>query len=296
LHELTFITELVEEKLVKGNLRWLANFNEIQRDYAVEDVIFPIYASGSLQEKGFFLSRIFSALVVPKYKIHFLFYTSQEMNPSFLKKIILACKRKFGSDDWIFISLVQNQPLAKPLRDAITNVDEKTVGISANSLAQRETVTSNNVLGRNLAKQLKLTEAKFEAFDVPNYLKSFTVTLALGIFLLILIALSGARQAISPLTLLILAVFSLIIGHVIYKARYHTALTINSRGFQLKQGKTVKEGKWSDYTSLSLFITSGHETCLRLHAKKETLDLPLSRVGMPRKETYNIIGQLLKKR
>ena len=35
--ELTFITDLVEEQLIKGRFRWLANFNEIRRDYSVED-------------------------------------------------------------------------------------------------------------------------------------------------------------------------------------------------------------------------------------------------------------------
>ena len=50
--ELDFITDMVEEKLVKGNLRWLANFNEIHRDYPISDIAFPIYASGSLQERG----------------------------------------------------------------------------------------------------------------------------------------------------------------------------------------------------------------------------------------------------
>jgi hypothetical protein len=48
----------------------LANFNEIHRTYTIGDITFPIYASGSLQERGFFLSKIFSALVTPKYKIH----------------------------------------------------------------------------------------------------------------------------------------------------------------------------------------------------------------------------------
>ena len=96
VYELTFITDLVEEQLVKGHLRWLASFSEIRKDYAVEDMNFPIYALGGLQEKGFFLSRIYSALVVPKYKVHFLLYTAPDINPSLIRKLILALKHKFG--------------------------------------------------------------------------------------------------------------------------------------------------------------------------------------------------------
>ena len=287
---------MVEEQIVKGNLRWLAGFNEIHKDYAIGDVTFPIYASGGLQERGFFLSRIFSAMVTPRYKVHLLLYTAPEVNPKLLRKIIVSCKSKFGADDWIFLGLVQNQPFEKTTKEAITNTADKTVGIAAFSLASKETVSSNNVLGKGLAKQLKLTEAKFEAFDLPNYLKGFTMVLGLGVLILIALALSGLPQAIQPLTLLLMAVFSLIAGHRIYKTRYHMTLSLNSRGFRLQEGRKVTEGKWSNYSDVTMYITPKMETCLRLHSKDENFDLPLSRVGVSRKEAYNTIRQLMKKK
>jgi hypothetical protein len=287
---------LVEEQLVKGHLRWLASFSEIRKDYAVEDIVFPIYALGGLREKGFFLSRIYSALVVPKYKVHLVLYTSPEINTSFLRKMVLALKRKFGAEDWIFLVLVQGQPVGKALKESVEGIDDKVVGVCAYGVGAKETVTSNNVLGRGLSKQLKLNEAKFEKFDAPNYLKSFTVTFALGVLLLVFLALSGAREAIQPLTLLIMVVFSLIIGQVIYKSRYHMSVSIDSNGFQLREGKKIKERKWTDYSGLSIFVSPKLEICLRLKSKDETFDLPLSRTGMPRRETYSMVKQLIKKK
>jgi len=289
---------MVEEQIVKGNLRWLANFNEIHKDYVIGDITFPIYASGGLQERGFFLSRIYSALVTPRYKIHLLLYTAPEVNNKLLRKIILSCKNKFGADDWIFLGLVQSQPFEKTVKEAITNTADKTVGIAAFSLTSKEIVTSNNVLGKGLAKQLKLIEAKFEAFDVPNYLKGFTMIFGLGTLMLITIALSGVPQVFSNtiLTFLLLAVFSLIAGHRIYKMRYHVTLSLNSKGFQLQEGRRLTNDKWSNYSDVTIYITPRLETCLRLHSKEETFDLPLSRVGISRKETYNAIKQLIKKK
>jgi hypothetical protein len=107
VYELNFITDMLEERLAKGKLRWLANFKEIRRDYTIDEFTFSIYATGGLEEKGFFLSRIFSTLVTPKYKIHFLLYTSPEINVKLLRKLIIACKNKFRGDDWIFLGLVQ---------------------------------------------------------------------------------------------------------------------------------------------------------------------------------------------
>lgn len=295
MSELNFVADIVEEQLVKGNLRWLANFTEIQRDYKINDVTFPIHASGSLQERGFLLSRVFSALVTPKYKVHLLIYTTPEINLNFLRKIILSCKNKFGSDDWIFLGLVQSQSLQKAVKDSITNLADKTVGIAAYSLASKETVTSNNVLGRGLEKQLKLTEAKFEVFDIPNYVKSFTIIFTLGTLMLIGLRFFGVQEATNPLTLLFMAVFALIAGRSIYKTRYHMTLSLNSKGFQLREGKKVTEGKWSHYADMVIYITPSHETCIRLRSKEETFDLPLSRIGISRKEAFNTIKQLIKK-
>jgi len=294
--ELSFITDMMEERLVKGNLRWLANFNEIHRDYAIDGMVFPIYASGSLQEKGFFLSKIYSAFVTPRYKIHFLFYTSPEIDPKLLREMILSFKSKFGSDDWIFLSLIQSQPLEKALKNTIADIADKNVGVVAFSLASKETVSSNNVLGKGLIKHLKLTEAKFEIFDLPSYLKSFTIIFGLGILMLIVLAFAGWPQVVHPVTILIVAFFSLIGGYRFYKTNYHTILLLNTKGFQIQEGKTTKEGKWSNYTEATICITSKRETCIRLRSKEETVDLPISRAGISRKEAYNTIKQLIKKK
>jgi len=296
MYELKFITDLVEEQLLKGRLRWLASFSEIRKDYPVEDLTFPIYASGGLQEKGFFLSRIFSALVTPKYKVHLLLYTSPEISHSFLRKIILALKHKFSPDDWVFLVLAQGQPVGQALKETVEGIEDKTLGICAYGVGAKEIVTSSNVLGRGLAKQLKLNEVKYENFDVPNYLKSFTATFALGVFLLVFFALSGLREAISILTISFMLIFSIVVGYVIYKSRYHMSVSIDSKGFQLREGKKIKEGKWTDYSGLSIFISPKLETFLRLKSKDATFDLPLSRTGMPRRETYSMVKQLMKKK
>jgi hypothetical protein len=295
LSELGFVTDIVEEQLVRGNLRWLANFSEIHRDYQIGEVVFPLYALGSLQEKGFFLSKIFSALVTPKYKIHLLLYTQQSFDPKLVRKLILACKNKFGAEDWIFLGLVQSQAFQKDAKEIIASTSDKNVGIAAYSLKSKETVTSENVLGKGLAKQLKLTEAKFEIFDLPNYVKSFTITLFFAVLFLVFLAFSGIREAIQPLPLLIAIIVSLVIGYRFYKVRYHTTLVLDSVGFKLWEGKTAKEGKWANFSDVAIYVTPKRETCLRLHSKNGTFDLPLSRTGLSRKDAYSMIKRLIKK-
>lgn len=296
MYELNFLVDLVEERLAKGNLHWIANFREIHRDYKLGELTIPIYATGSLEEKGFILSRIFSYFVAPKYKIHFFFYVSQEVNVKLLRKIITLCKEKFAEDDWIFIGIAQSKPIDKTLKDAIENLADDRVGVTAYSLASKTEASSKNVLGRALQKQLKLAEAKFEAFDLPNYLKSFTIAFSFGVLALSAIAfLSRTSSTVQPLTLLVLAFLSIIVGHRIYKKRYHMTLTLNNEGFRLQEGSSkIIEEKWSSFTNLAFFITPRRETCLRLYSKERTIDLPLSRIGISRKDAYNVIRQLIK--
>jgi len=294
LYELDLAVDMVEEQLVKGNLRWLANFNEIRKEYKVGDLTFPLYACGSLQERGFFLSRIFSALVTPKYKVHLLIYTEQSFDPKLVRKLISTCKNRFGSEDWIFLGLVQKDAFQKAVKETVASVADRNVGIVAYSLSSKEKVFSDNVLGKGLAKQLKLAEAKFEAFDILNYLKSFTITFLSMVLLLVLLMFLGVQNIINPLSMLVAVLVSLLLGYRLYKNRYHVTLSMNSKGFQLQEGKNVKEGKWADFSDATIYITPQRETCLRLYSKEGSVDLPLSRAGLSRKETYLLVKRLIK--
>ena len=286
---------MMEEQIAKGNLRWLANFTEIHRDYALGDFTVPVYAAGSLTEKGFFLSRVFSFFVTPKYKIHFLLHTSTELSVKSLRKLILSCKHKFGADDWIFITLVHSKPVEKKVKSAVLHLADERVGVAAYSLVSKSEISSDNVLGRALKKNLKLTEARFEPLNVPDYLKSVAIVFSLGtLFLVALLSLGVYTNML--LALLIMLAFSIIVAYPIYKRRYHTVFSLNSKGFKLWKGRELVEGRWSEYADVSIHITPQHETHIRLYSKEGTFDIPLSRVGLSRKEAYNAIKQILKKK
>jgi len=296
VYELNFIEDIVEEQLVRGTLRWLANFTEIRRDHTIGDITVPVYASGSLEERGFLLSRVFSAFVTPKYRIHFLLYTSHDIEIKFLRKLLVSCKNKFGPDDWIFIELVQSKPIEKAVKDAVKDIADNNIGVVACSITSKEQVFSENVLGKGLKKQLKLTEAKFEAFDAPDYLKSVSIVFFLGTLMLIALQFLFAMRSVNLWSLLFMLVFSAILGYPVYKMRYHMALKLDDKGFEISKGKSLTQGKWADFSDVTIHIAPNRESFLRLYSKKTTFDLPLSRVGMSRKEAYSTLTQLLKKK
>jgi len=295
--ELDLIVDLVEEQLIKGKFRWLANFKEIHKNYRIGEFNFPIYAIGGLEEKGFFLSRIFSAFVTPKYKVHFLLFSAPKIDVKSIRNLVITSKKRFTGEDWIFLGLLQANPIDKNVKEAVENIADKRVGITLHSLASKSVVASKNVLGKALQKHLKITEAKFEAFDMPNYIKSFAITFFLCILALIAIAFLGnLPQIVRPETILGVAIISLIGGHTLYKSQYHMTLTLNKNGFELRQGKNIEKHTWREFDEVTIYITPKHETCIRLRSKQKTLDLPLSRIGISRKDAYNMIRRLIKKK
>jgi len=299
MNELDLVVDLVEEQIVRGNLRWLANLNEIHRNYRMEDLTIQLYASGGLEEKGFLLSRLFSSFVTPKYKVNLLVLTQEEFNESILKKLITICKRKFGKDNWIFLALIQNKAFEKPAKKMIESFEESPVGITAYSLESKDYVVSNNPLGRGLKKQLRLIEPTFEAFDLPDYVKSFTIALSLSTITLFMVQLFSGLPIFTvtylPVIVMTLLLFSIIAGHMLYKSQYRTTLTMTTEGFELRKGQSSTKKKWAEFKNATIFITSRRETLIRLHGENGTFDLPLSRVGLSRKDTFNSIKQMLGK-
>jgi hypothetical protein len=293
MQETEFIIDMVEEKIAKGGLRWLANFKEMRRDYTIGDVTFPIYAFGGLEERGFILSRVYSTFVTPKYKVHFLLYAANDVDGRLLRKLIIQCKGKFGQDDWIFLELVQDRPIRREVKDDILQLGDPRVGVVLSSLASREDVYSNNVLGKNLKKQLRLTEAKFEIFDIIDYMKSFALIFALGILLMITLQVF-LIPAVTPGSLALLLLFAVVAGYPVYKSRYHMVLKLDAKGFEVLKGKSITNGKWSEYSDVSIYISPSRESFLRLHKGKDTFDLPVSRVGMSRKDAFDAVSRLVR--
>jgi len=74
------------------------------------------------------------------------------------------------------------------------------------------------------------------------------------------------------------------------------SVSLDSKGYQLREGKKIKEGKWSDYSSMWIFVSPKLEAFLRLQSKDGTFDLPLSRTGLPRRETYRMVKQVIGKK
>ncbi|HAL61773.1 MAG TPA: hypothetical protein DCP08_05125 [Chloroflexi bacterium] len=72
-------------------------------------------------------------------------------------------------------------------------------------------------------------------------------------------------------------VLSLFLGWFFYRYYRHTIFIYDEEGFELRQGRRVVQGRWKEYSSLSLFHLGRGDFVVRLYRdEEEFLDLPAS--------------------
>ena len=150
----------IEKVMMKGRGRWVANFDESFREYSVGDVTFDFFISGNTREKGFLVSRFFSFFLNPNYEVGFFAVSAgleNEPNSRRLRKWILAvksCMRK-AEMKWAWLVLVGStisDSFAKQVQEAV----DQAVGIAYVDVDRRQVVCSENYLGRQLKRYLRI--------------------------------------------------------------------------------------------------------------------------------------------
>lgn len=146
--------------MMKGQGRWVADFNESFLKYRVGDVTFDLYISGSTRMKGFILSRLFSFLLNPNYDVGF-FATSvdqeNEPNERKVRKWILAvksCMERSGMK-WAWLVIVGGSP-NDSVRRFIRESTDRNVGVAYVDINSRQVMSGDNYLGRRLKKYIKI--------------------------------------------------------------------------------------------------------------------------------------------
>lgn len=152
--------EKLEKAMMKGRGRWVADFNESFRDFRVGDVTFDVFISGNTREKGFLVSRLFSFFLNPNYEVGFFAIRTDrnnEPNSRRLKKWIFAVKSCMRKSEmrWAWLVMIGdtlNESVTKTLAEAA----DPSIGIGYLDVNGRQIVSSENFLGRQLKRYLKV--------------------------------------------------------------------------------------------------------------------------------------------
>jgi hypothetical protein len=147
----------LEKGLLFGSARWIADFGESFRDYAIEDVSFDLYVSGKMRARGFMLSRLASWLLMPNYHAACLAYGG-EVDAAKLKKLtrIVADHTAKKEMRWAWLVIPQNGAFTRKVRAVLESQSrDDTVGIALVDLDAQEVTTSPTYLGKRMAEHVR---------------------------------------------------------------------------------------------------------------------------------------------
>jgi hypothetical protein len=150
----------LEEGLMSGRGRWIADFNESHRNVRIGDIEFDMLIKGNTRMKGFLLSRLFSFLLNPNYSVScFILSTksARKLDQSSLRKVLASIrsymKKKEIKWSWLFIFSTEK---AQSLENIIQKIDDQTIGVVLVDINSKEMFHSNSYLGKQAKRFVKI--------------------------------------------------------------------------------------------------------------------------------------------
>jgi hypothetical protein len=139
----------VESNLMLGAGRWVAEFNEAFRDFAIGNHAFDLYVRGGTRPRGFLLSRLFAYFSLPSYNVAFFAKHVPEANPD-LDDLRRAVEHRAAERNvrWTWLVLIRAGRFSEGLVKKVDAFGDPEIGISLVNLADGDVDTSPNVLGR----------------------------------------------------------------------------------------------------------------------------------------------------
>jgi len=145
----------IENQLIRGRGKWVAEFNESFINYSLGDFVFPLVVRGQTRSKGFLLSRLFAYFSMPNYLVSCFVYPS-EIN-SYIKKekleILLreiSKMMKKNNVKWSWLIIPKEGEFEQRLIKWVEKNDLSNLGIALVNLNTKNILTNNSIIGRKI--------------------------------------------------------------------------------------------------------------------------------------------------
>jgi len=146
------LCQLEEELMAKGG-RWIADFNESERNYKLEDVTFDACIRGDtrIREFGIF-SRAMDAFLLPRYFVACYALVMESVTTNFLRKCLRLIGRKSDADQvtWNWLVLFTQRDPSRDVVELVEGLEDKKIGLLLYDSSSGSLVTSRNQLGERL--------------------------------------------------------------------------------------------------------------------------------------------------
>lgn len=146
----------LEENLMIGSGRWIADFTESFRNHKIKDARFDMFIKGNTRPKGFLLSRLFGYFAMPNYRVACFAYC-QQIEPKDLTSLVKLISSYMEENNfaWSWLVIPKEDRFSNKVRDSINKMGVEKIGIALLDLYNREIECSPSYLGKRMKEHVK---------------------------------------------------------------------------------------------------------------------------------------------
>ena len=142
----------LENNLMLGGGRWIADFKESFWKFSFNEVTFDMMLYGGMRPKGFALSRLASTLLMPNYSAACFVFPG---DPA-LKRLAVVLKAvhlymQENEIKWSWVVIPCESAFSPQARASIERNEVRELGIALVDLQSQDVVTSRSYIGRRMA-------------------------------------------------------------------------------------------------------------------------------------------------
>lgn len=146
----------LENNLILGGGRWVADFTESFWEHPVGGLTFDMVLTGQMRARGFLLSRFVSWLLMPNYQAACFVY-SQDPELKRLGNTLKAIKGFLRERelDWCWLVIPQEGAFSSHAKATVERDASQEMGIALVDLSSQEITSNRSYIGRRMPRFVK---------------------------------------------------------------------------------------------------------------------------------------------
>lgn len=150
----TYLLEL-EQNLMTGSARWIADFTESFRDFPISGERFDMVVKGNTRPKRGLLSKLFAYLSLPDYSVGSFVY-SKKADRSKLDELIRLVLEHMRENNvaWSWLVVLRHGSFSQEMKDLLREKEVNEIGIALVDTSSGQIATSPSYVGRSMVDHL----------------------------------------------------------------------------------------------------------------------------------------------
>lgn len=146
----------LEDNLMLGGGRWVADFNESFWEYPMGDLVFDMFITATVRPKGVFLSKVAAWLTTPNYYVA-CFAHSKDPDLKRLHEVLTTISKFLKEEEfaWAWLVIPHEGSFSRRARAIVESNDSREIGIALVDLDSQEIISGPSYWAGKMTKFIK---------------------------------------------------------------------------------------------------------------------------------------------